>query len=472
MKIVTTKRDVIWNYIGTFISLGSSFLLLPFLVKGLSGADLGIWYVFTALGSFVMLFEFGFNPTFARNIAYCWSGAQKLKSEGITVEEHVHEEINVKLFAQLISVSKMVYARVTLIVALILIIPGTWYIWHVSGGQLDNHLFIAWALYVAATLVNMFYLYYAAMLRGIRCIAEDNKNKIFARLAQLVISAVLLLCGFGLVGATLGYCVYAIFYRIYGYVLFWCNPNVRKMNIQSIRVSKQERKEIFGTISHNAYKDGVVMLSNYGATQAGTLLCSWFLSLEQTGTYSIGLQLANAIGTVALAYFTSCRPAIQSAYQRNDYASIQRMAGKGIDAYIAIFVVATIGVLAVVYPLLHVINPTESYDPMIFLGLAVYMFIFNWIALFSSMIANFNSIPYMTAYVITSVAGILLSALLLGPLHAGPWGLVWGMALPQTCYNLWKWPNDASVRIKMNTLNLSKLGWVEWRKELTRHHDL
>ena len=86
MKIVTTKRDVIWNYIGTFISLGSSFLLLPFLVKGLSGADLGIWYVFTALGSFVMLFEFGFNPTFARNIAYCWSGAQKLKSEGITVE--------------------------------------------------------------------------------------------------------------------------------------------------------------------------------------------------------------------------------------------------------------------------------------------------------------------------------------------------------------------------------------------------
>lgn len=466
MQIVTGRKDVIWNYVGTIVSMAGNFLLLPFLVTGLSGADLGIWYIFTALGAFVMLFEFGFNPTFARNITYCWSGARELHKEGAGERIGDNKGISTRLLAQLIAVSKMVYARITVIVAVIMLFPGTLYIWHVCRKQWDYRIIIAWLLYVAATLVNMYYLYYAAMLRGIGCVADDNKNKILARLSQLVISAVLLLTGFGLVGAALGYVTYAIFYRVYGYILFWHNPQIRGMSLKEISVTSREKKQIYTIISYNAYKDGAVMISNYGATQAGTVLCSLFLTLEQTGTYSIGLQLATALGNIALAYLNSCRPAIQSAYQLRERKAITQIAGKSLIAYVFMFIVGFCAIEAFVYPLLHLIKPDASFDPSLFCGLAIYMFVFNWIAFFSSLLANFNTIPYVNAYIITTLIELSLSILFTGPMHWGAWGLVCGMAFPQLFYNVWKWPSEAACRMSTTVNDLLREGMYAWRQTL------
>lgn len=464
MKIITGRRDVIWNYAGTMMSMASNFLLLPFLVAGLSSSDLGLWYVFTALSAFVMLFEFGFNPTFARNITYCWSGAQELQKEG--TGKNSNNDINVYLFAQLIAVSKRVYAHITIIVAVILLVPGTVYVWYVSRAQWDLNTMIAWALFVIAALVNMYYLYYAAMLRGVGCIAEDNKNKIYSRLAQLIVSAILLLSGFGLIGAVLGYVVYVIFYRVYGYLLFWHNHAIRQLDLRNIPVTGEQMQHVYKTISYNAYKDGAVMISNYGATQAGTVLCSLFLTLEQTGVYSIGLQLATALGNVSLAYLNSCRPAIQSAYQQHETDTITRIVGKSLVTYIIVFFIGFIIAELFVYPLLSIFKPGTSFDPYLFAGLAIYIFIFDWIAFFSSILASFNIIPYAKSYIITTIVELILCVLLMKVLHWGAWGLVLGMAIPQVFYNVWKWPLEASSQMNTTIRLLLQRGLHAWFRVL------
>lgn len=464
MKIITGRRDVVWNYAGTMMSMASNFLLLPFLVAGLSSSDLGLWYVFTALSAFVMLFEFGFNPTFARNITYCWSGAQELQKEG--TGKNSNNDINVYLFAQLIAVSKRVYAHITIIVAVILLVPGTVYVWYVSRAQWDLNTMIAWALFVIAALVNMYYLYYAAMLRGVGCIAEDNKNKIYSRLAQLIVSAILLLSGFGLIGAVLGYVVYVIFYRVYGYLLFWHNHAIRQLDLRNIPVTGEQMQHVYKTISYNAYKDGAVMISNYGATQAGTVLCSLFLTLEQTGVYSIGLQLATALGNVSLAYLNSCRPAIQSAYQQHETDTITRIVGKSLVTYIIVFFIGFIIAELFVYPLLSIFKPGTSFDPYLFAGLAIYIFIFDWIAFFSSILASFNIIPYAKSYIITTIVELILCVLLMKVLHWGAWGLVLGMAIPQVFYNVWKWPLEASSQMNTTIRLLLQRGLHAWFRVL------
>ena len=464
MKIITGRRDVVWKYAGTMMSMASNFLLLPFLVAGLSSSDLGLWYVFTALSAFVMLFEFGFNPTFARNITYCWSGAQELQKEG--TGKNSNNDINVYLFAQLIAVSKRVYAHITIIVAVILLVPGTVYVWYVSRAQWDLNTMIAWALFVIAALVNMYYLYYAAMLRGVGCIAEDNKNKIYSRLAQLIVSAILLLSGFGLIGAVLGYVVYVIFYRVYGYLLFWHNHAIRQLDLRNIPVTGEQMQHVYKTISYNAYKDGAVMISNYGATQAGTVLCSLFLTLEQTGVYSIGLQLATALGNVSLAYLNSCRPAIQSAYQQHETDTITRIVGKSLVTYIIVFFIGFIIAELFVYPLLSIFKPGTSFDPYLFAGLAIYIFIFDWIAFFSSILASFNIIPYAKSYIITTIVELILCVLLMKVLHWGAWGLVLGMAIPQVFYNVWKWPLEASSQMNTTIRLLLQRGLHAWFRVL------
>lgn len=46
MKIKVSKKDVIWNYAGVIASLGSNLLMLPIVLYFLTGAQVGLWYVF------------------------------------------------------------------------------------------------------------------------------------------------------------------------------------------------------------------------------------------------------------------------------------------------------------------------------------------------------------------------------------------------------------------------------------------
>lgn len=104
-SINTRKSDIVWNYIGTIVSMASGFVLLPLLMHFLSSSELGLWYVYVALSNFAMLFEFGFNPTFARNIVYVISGAQHLSIEGCDIKS-VQEGIDWHLLNTVIKALK------------------------------------------------------------------------------------------------------------------------------------------------------------------------------------------------------------------------------------------------------------------------------------------------------------------------------------------------------------------------------
>ena len=64
MKIKVSNKDIIWNYIGVIMTLGSNFLLLPFMMVYLDSNQLGLGYVSQSIGNIVVLFDFGFKETF------------------------------------------------------------------------------------------------------------------------------------------------------------------------------------------------------------------------------------------------------------------------------------------------------------------------------------------------------------------------------------------------------------------------
>lgn len=452
MRIKVTRKDLLWNYCGTIFSMCSNFLLLPFLVRYLSGAELGLWYVYIAIGNMVMLFEFGFNPTFARNFAFCWSGASILTKEGCV--RSVDDAINPSLLAHLLAACRMVYCRITVAAFLVLALPGTLYISSITGSHLFKEVLASWGVYVAGVLLNLFYLYYAAMLRGIGCIAADNQIKIAARLTQLFITSILLFFGLGLTGAAIGFLANSLVYRVLGYRKFWHNDDIMRLELKTIDISKIKKTEIYKIISYNAYKDGAVQISNYASTQASSLICSSYLGLEQSGIYSIALQFATAIGNMALSYMNSCRPMMQSDYQRGNLESLRKSMGKCAIVYVALYLVMVAAVLFFAYPFLGVLKPETQFDPLIFTGVSIYMFIFNWCALFSSMLSNMNSIPYVKSYIISAVAGIGLSVLFVSELHLGAWGLILGFSIPQVAYNVWKWPSTTVRRLNTNLKTL------------------
>ena len=441
--------------------MASNFLLLPFLVRFLTADELGLWYVYLAIGGLVALFEFGFSPTFSRNITYLWSGARELKKEGCDTE--VSNLVDEEKFACLLSVCKSVYRQITLIALIVVLTAGTAYVLYISYTSISIVItLLSWGLFVSSSLVNLYYLYYSALLRGIGKVEVDNKIKVVSRSMQLLISVILLFAGLGLIGAAIGYFAYVVVFRIATHRAFWKDRRIDDMHLSANKPSRAAKKEMLNSVSHNARKDGMVQVSNYVATQASTFLSSLLLGLQEAAYFSIGLQFATAIGTLSLSYVTALRPAVQSAILLKETKEVQLIVGRGSAFYLICYLICTALVLTAIYPLFSFIKPGSSFDPWVYTAIALYMFLFDWHSLFASILASFNRISYMWAYIVSSLIGICLSFIFVAFLDWKIWGLIGGIALSQLLYNNWKWPLEVAKQLDTTVRSLLAMGLHDW----------
>jgi len=158
MKIKITKYDVIWNWVGIIVSLFSNFLMIPFLVLFLDGDTYGLWNVFVSLGSISVLFDFGFNSMFSRNVSYCWSGVDELKKEGV-MKANKDAKTNYVLLGKVIKTCQLIYFFISIIAFIGLSTIGTIYIIYVSKEIFSINILYAWIIYAIGVFLNLFYGY-------------------------------------------------------------------------------------------------------------------------------------------------------------------------------------------------------------------------------------------------------------------------------------------------------------------------
>lgn len=464
-KVTVSKRDVIWNYVGTIASMGSNFLLLPLLLSFLSSAQIGLWYVFVAISGFAQLLEFGFTSTLSRNILYCLSGAKKLTKQGCDYSS-VDGEVDWHLMRVVLDTSKTIYAVLGLIALFVAATLGTFYVSYVTDSFLIEGSLPAWIVFVVSIFTNLYFLYCLTFLRGLGDVAGENRAKTLARIGQLAITAVLLFCGLSLLAAALGFLAYSTLLRLFAIRTFRSHHDVEEgIKSDAAAVAKDEMLDVLKTVSFVAWRDGVVSLAWYGATQATSLLCSAFLGLEQTGTYSVMLQFATAIHQISSSYLRSCFPTFQSAYVRDDKQTQKAVVERGISCYVCMYIVATVLVTACL-PILTLFKHDFICDPVLFLGIALYYFLLNQHSLFCNIIVSMNVIPYFKAYLVSTAAGICVSCVLCGAFSWGAWGLVVGQAIPQLCYNNWHWPQYVLKRTGLGYVQAIHSGLDWWKNRM------
>lgn len=436
----TSKRDVIWNYVGTLISMGSNFVLLPMLLAFLSTEQIGLWYVFVALSGLSQLLEFGFSSTLSRNILFCLSGARRLVAQGI--DEHgAGGVVNWHLVRVVLKTAKSIYAVIGIIALVVVGTVGSVYVCGITGDFSIAWSFPSWVVFIASVFTNLYFLYCLTYLRGLGDVAGENRAKTFARLGQLALTAVLLMAGLQLLAAAIGFLVYSCLLMLVAMKAFGSHEDVQK-GLASDRghIDRSEMISVLKTVSFVAWRDGVVSLAMYGATQATTLLCSGFFGLAESATYSVMLQLANAIANLSCAYARSFLPQFQSAFVQGDWETMRSVPARGVSCYCAAELVGSVGTAFAVLPVLALFKDDFICDPGMFLVLSAYLFLLNQHSLYCQLIVSMNEIPYFKAYIATTVVGIILTCLFCGPLCMGVWGLILGQALPQLCYNNWRWP--------------------------------
>ncbi|MBU5477620.1 hypothetical protein KQI69_00175 [Eubacterium sp. MSJ-13] len=148
MNISLSKKDILWSYIGTILSMGANLLMLPFLMYYLDDDVLGLWYIFASIGAIATLFDFGFGVTFARNVTYAWAGARELKKEGVEFTQN--SEPDYKLMKKVLATCKIIYGIIAVVALVLLLTIGTRYVMFVSSEIKGYTHIIAWIIYAVA----------------------------------------------------------------------------------------------------------------------------------------------------------------------------------------------------------------------------------------------------------------------------------------------------------------------------------
>lgn len=446
MQIEITRRDAVWSYIGTIVSMGANFFMLPFLMYFLTPDMLGLWYVLVSMGNITSLFDFGFAVTFSRNITYCWSGASELKKEGVVFSEN--SEPNYALMKEVLSASKFIYASISVIALFILITAGSLYVRYITRNSESYVPVIAWLIYALAVFLNLYYGYYASFLRGVGAITQANKNILYARGAHIILMIIFLFMGFGIIGASCAYLAYGIVFRLLGKYHFYKYKDIGK-NLAEIRAktSFAKLKEVFITVWHNAWRDGLISICDYLCSQASVIICSVYMPLSQTGLYSIGVQIATAINQISKTLYTAKQPEIQNAYIMSDRAKIQSIMKYVVFTFIGLFIMGVAGFILVGRPLLKLVKPDAVVSVPVFLGIALYNLMLGFRDCYASYFSCTNRILYLKAYIISAISGVTLSFIAMGIFDLGVWGLIMSQIISQLSYNVWYWPLKAMREI-------------------------
>lgn len=448
MKINVSKKDVIWNYIGTFMSLASNVIIIPFLVYFLSSDMLGLWYIFASIGAIATLFDFGFGVTFARNITYCWSGASHLKKED--AEFATHSETDFYLMKKVLETCRRIYLIIAGAALIMMMTVGFAYILYVGRNVPDKKFIIAWIIYAVAVFLNLYYGYFSSFLRGVGDVAEINVNTVIARIVQLAATIFLLFSGAGLIGACIAYLLYGTTFRILGKEKFFRYKGIgEKLAEIKTEPTSEEMNEMFLTVWHNAWREGIVTICNYLSNEASTLICSLFFTLSQTGIYSLGVQIAQAIATVAAALYSAYQPSLQASYVTKDKERVKNIMSLIVVTFTLFFIIGLVAAIYIGLPILRIIKPENVVSVPVLLGLSAYQFILKFRNCYTSYFSCTNRIIYMKAFVVASILCVALQVLFVGLLKNGICGMIIAQIISQAIYNMWIWAYKAHKEMEL-----------------------
>ena len=465
MAVKVKNSDLVWSYAGTASSMLVNLVLLPVMIFFIESDELGLWQIFISVGTLVTLLDFGFNPTIARNIAYCWSGAKDIAKTGkVELPEKSNVGPNFELLKKLTTTCRVLYGVISLVALLMLAAVATPYIVFVAGDAGSPSVFASWAVYAFAVILNLYYGYFATFLRGVGAIRSYYKIMTISRFLQFLLSVTLMILGFGIIAPAIAYLAYGFLLRQASKHSFMRHNNIGD-RLKGIpwKTPIAEVKRLFGIMWFNAWRDGLVSLSGYLAGQATVLIAAVFLSLTETGIYSISVQLITAIMTLSAVTYSAHQPALQMAYFEGDIALSRFLMAKAMCHMIVIYVLLLAVLVTVGAPLLSWIRPGVVFDAGVIAFLGIANFFYKRMQLYASFISNTNNVPYMLAFLISSASGIALASILMGPLHLGMWGLLVGQMLPQI-YNYLKWPNEVYSMLNTSFIEMARLGLESLRK--------
>lgn len=437
------RKDVAWNYLATFLQIGSGILLFPIILRLLPSETVAVWSIFAAISALVNMLDFGFTPSFSRNITYIFSGVNKLEKTGVSKD--INSKVDIDLLANTIRAMKWFYSRVALITFLLLITAGSLYLLNViSKNSIVNktEIIIAWILFCFVNTYNIYTLFYDSIMIGRGLIKKDKQLIIISQIAYLCVTTTFIYCGFGLISIVSGQAVSVIIKRTLSFRYFF-SPQL-KAELKTVNTTNFFH--ILKVIAPNSIKLGLTGIGAYLALQSALIIGSLYLTLNQLASYGITTQVINVIASLASVYYFSFTPQIAYLRVDNNLVEIKKIYLRCITILAFVFIGCGTGLVILGNWGLSILKSnTLLLDKSMIAVLLLATFLEKSHAIAGGFLLSKNEVPFFKAAIISGIATVILLFVLIDIFNLGVWGMILAPGIAQLAYQNWKWP---SVLIK------------------------
>lgn len=438
--IKTGGKDVIIGYVAYFFRLSSNLLLLPVILGMLSSEEYGLWNIFISVGAIVNLVDIGFGSVLTRYSMYAFCGAESIGVHGMpTMSEK--NQTNYYLLFRVFLVAKRLYSKL-FILSLSISTVLSIYICFKAGTQINLfEVLISWGIYAISCCTYIYYVAYNCMIKGMGKIKESNYYYIVQQIVYLIAGYLFLYLNMGLIGLALANLLSAFVFRCLNTLYLKKRFSDHRQIYNEVKAeSATSYEHIYTAVKKNTNGIAWVTVSNYIAHYGMTLVCSFFLPLDEIASIGITNQLVGVVGSIAGTPFATYMSKMGDMLINHQREKLRKLFGIVSGCFFGTYAIGSILIISLGSLALKIIgSDTQLLNFWGVVLLLLSSFITNNHQRCTNFIMLSNEQPHIKAYFISSMVTVILSAICMAFLK-NVFGYIIPSLLVQLCYNGWKWP--------------------------------
>ncbi len=435
----TGRKDIFWNYAATFMRIASGIIILPLVLRNLPSEEVGLWSIFLTVSSLTALLDFGFTNSFSRNVAYVFSGVKELKPKGYVSVENTNAEVDYGLLKSVINAMQRYYGVMALLFLLVFFVGSPFYMSSVLEKYTGNkqEIWIAWFTYGTLVAYEFYTCYYNSLMSGRGLIKRNMQIIILSQTLKILVSAVCLSLGFGIISLIIGILVSDILSRTLSHYSFY-DPKIKNSIKKAVALPV---KDVIKVMAPNALKIGLTTVGFFALSQAITLISPFYLTLPEVGQYGISKQMVSLLISIGGTWFGTFYPQLTQYRVRNEDENVKRIYIKGLIVLLVVFLSAGSGLLLLGNPILVFIH---SKTLLLDRGLLLLMIIFAFFeaaqSISTSTLLTKNEVPFFKSVLVSGAGSLILLFVFFKFTNFGVLSMILAPGIALSLYNNWKWP--------------------------------
>ncbi|MBL9126690.1 MAG: hypothetical protein JNL97_03535 [Verrucomicrobiales bacterium] len=432
-----------------FVRTGGLLILTPLVVTRLGTAEIAAWYLFSTVIALAALADFGFAPTFSRNIAFALGGASRLGSyakpnpSGSTAE--VGESAgtpNWELVRRLVRTLRFVYALTTLAMALCLWAAGRLAVGSTVAALPDPQRgWMAWNVVWVGAALAFAAGGYVTVLTGLNRVAQSQRVGTLGNSLSTLLSALALLLGADLFVLVSVYQTATLLAALaQRFVLVSEFPDL----LERCRFGLD--REVFAAIWPPAWRTAAGIAGSTGVAHATSVLVAQIDDTAKVADYLFTMRVFGTLVAFCQAPFYSKIPVFSQFRSRGELATLASSSRTAMHRSFGVFVLGTAACGLFGNFLLGAIHSNARLvDGSFWACLMAVYFLERHHAMHAQIYSTTNHIPFYIPTALGGLANLAIVSLTIRALQA--WAVVLGLGISNAAWSNW-W----NVRISLRAL--------------------